>query len=123
MNTYSPPLPAPRRSARVAGIQVDHQCIANYTTPGVDVVWKAAHEKDSTPSEFDEVLVQSRRTRKTLEVPLPDKPHSTLCGDPHPSSGDGSEASFYPYHHGLRTSNSKGDSEPITLEIIMIICT
>ena len=115
MISETPPISATRKSTRLACIEVVHQSIPNYTKPGVDVVWKSAHEKKNPiPAKFDEVPVRSR-TRKTLEVPPLDQPHSALRGDQHPidsfESGAGLEASNYPYHHGTRTSNSSGDFE------------
>ena len=107
------PFPPPsRRSARLAGDQPNNLCIPNYTKPGVDVVWKAACEKD--PFEFKEVSPQSLE-RNSPEAPRPVQPHSVLAGGPHPISsselGVGFQASNYPYRHGTRVPNSKDDFE------------
>ena len=81
----------------------------------MDAVWKAAHEKNPNPSDFGEVQPQSDSEHKTLEVPLPEQPHSAYNGGPHPKSsselGAGFEASNFPFHHGTRAPNSKDDFE------------
>lgn len=78
----------------------------------MDVVWKAACEKD--PFEFKEVSPQSLE-RNSPEAPRPVQPHSVLAGGPHPISsselGVGFQASNYPYRHGTRVPNSKDDFE------------
>ena len=106
VNNHPPLL---RRSARLAGIDTDNQCLPNYTKPGVDAIWKAANEKDNS-SVFGEELLHPLE-HKTLEVPLPDQPHSAPSGSPHPTSsaelGVGSETSFYPYRHDTRSPNAK----------------
>lgn len=113
MKPSKPNLLPSRRSERLASIQTDLQCIPNYTKPGVDVVWKAAHEKETFKSV--EVPFLDVPEHKTLEDPLLDQPHSAPCGDQHPISspelGAGSEASTHPYHHGTRTPDLKGDFE------------
>lgn len=85
----------------------------NYTEPGVDVVWKAAHEKETFKSV--EVQFLDVPEHQTLEDPLLDQPHSAPCGGQHPISspelGAGFEASSHPYHHGTRTPDSKDDFE------------
>ena len=112
----SPPSPPSRRSSRLAGHPSNNLCIPNYIKPGVDVVWKAAGEKDITLSEFDEVPPQcDELERKSLEVPLPVQSHSVPSDGQHPISsaklGAGFEASNYPYRHGTRVPNSKDDFE------------
>ena len=108
--------PAPvRRSSRFNGAQSDNLCIPNYTKPGVDVVWKAANEKNNTTSEYEEVLAQDVLDHKTLEVSPLDEPHSAIIGGPCSMSSQelsiGYEASNHPYLHGTRASSSKDDFE------------
>ena len=104
-----------RQSARLAGKPTDNVCIPNYTKPGVDAIWKAAHEKDN-PSVFGKELVHSSELEhQSLEVPRLDQPHSAPSGSPHPISspelGVGFEASSHPYRHGTRVPNSKDGFE------------
>jgi hypothetical protein len=107
--------PPPRRSNRLAGLSSDNVCLSNYKS-GEKEIWNAAHEKDSSSSEFGKVPHQDIiLEHKTLETPQPDEPHSANFSNPHPVSspelGDGFEASFNPYRHGTRDPDSKDDYE------------
>jgi hypothetical protein len=107
--------PPPRRSNRLAGLSSDNVCLSNYKS-GEKEIWNAAHEKDSSSSEFGKVPHQDViLEHKTLETPQPDEPHSVNFSNPHPESspelGVGFEASFNPYRHGTRDPDSKDDYE------------
>ena len=108
------PPPTQRRSSRLAGNNANLMCIPNYK-PGLEVVWKAAHEKDNTSAEFAEMPLSPMAEHKTFEAPQPVQPHSAPSGGPHPFSSSeldaGFEASNYPYRHGTRVPNSKDDFE------------
>ena len=69
-NQQPNPAPSVRRSARLARQDTNLICIPNYK-PGLEVKWKAAHEKDNPTAKSAK---SSLPKRKQIEVPLPINP-------------------------------------------------